>query len=72
MGHDRRMNTTTVPNRYKHHPFPTEIISHGVWLYDRFCLSDRAVEALRFTRGITVRYEAICKLRTTDLSAHVW
>ena len=25
--------------RYKHHRFPGEIISHGVWLYYRFPLS---------------------------------
>jgi hypothetical protein len=32
----RAMNTPATPNRYKHHRFPGEIISHGVWLYDRF------------------------------------
>jgi putative transposase len=53
------MNTTTSPNRYKHYRFPTEIISHGVWLYYRFCLSYRDVEELLFARGITVTYEAI-------------
>jgi putative transposase len=31
-----------------------EIISHGVWLYFRFCLSYRDVEALLFARGIIV------------------
>ena len=48
-------------NRYKHHRFPAEIISHGVWLYFRFCLSDRDVEELLFARGIIVTYEAIRK-----------
>jgi putative transposase len=47
--------------RYKNHRFPAEIISHGVWLYYRFCLSYRDVEELLFTRGIVVTYEAIRK-----------
>src|ERR671911_1974846 len=45
--------------RYKHHRFPSEIISHGVWLYFRFCLSFREVEELLFERGVTVTYETI-------------
>ena len=45
--------------RYKHHRFPGEIISHGVWLYYRFTLSYRDVEELLFERGITVSHEAI-------------
>jgi hypothetical protein len=36
-----------------------EIISHGVWLYCQFCLSDRDVEELLFVRGILVTYETI-------------
>ncbi len=32
--------------RYKNDRFPTEIISHDVWLYYRFCMSYRAVEEL--------------------------
>jgi hypothetical protein len=35
-------------NSYKHYRFPAEIISHGVWLYFRFCLSYRDVEELLF------------------------
>jgi putative transposase len=58
MWHTRRMRTLS-PNRYKNHRFPTEIISHGVWLYFRFCLSYRDVEELLFARGIIVSYEAI-------------
>jgi putative transposase len=46
-------------NRYKHHRFPAEIISHAVWLYFRFCLSYRDVEELLFARGIIMTYEAI-------------
>src|SRR5215813_9256659 len=45
--------------RYKNHRFPSEIISHGVWLYYRFTLSYRDVEELLFERGITVSHEAI-------------
>jgi putative transposase len=56
------MNTPAA-NRYKNHRFPGEIISHGVWLYYRFCLSYRDVEELLFVRGITVTYEAIRKWR---------
>src|SRR5512132_4193015 len=59
MWHNRRMNTMTLPNRYKHYRFPAEIISHGVWLYYRFCLSYRDVEELLCTRGVIVTYEAI-------------
>jgi putative transposase len=55
------MNTPVLTNRYKHHRFPAEIISHGVWLYYRFCLSYRDVEELLFARGIVVTYEAIRK-----------
>jgi putative transposase len=53
------MNPSTPT--YKHHRFPAEIISHGVWLYFRFCLSYRDVEELLLARGIIVTYEAIRK-----------
>src|SRR5262245_8615828 len=53
------MNTS--PPTYKNHQFTPEIISHGVWLYFRFCLSYRDVEELLFARGIIVTYEAIRK-----------
>jgi putative transposase len=55
------MNTPASDNRYKNHRFPVEIISHGVWLYFRFCLSYRDVEELLFVRGVIVSYEAIRK-----------
>ena len=38
---------------------PPEIISHGVWLYYRFCLSLRDVEELLAKRGIIVSHETI-------------
>ena len=55
------MHTSAPTHPYKHHRFPAEIISHGVWLYFRFCLSYRAVEELLFARGVAVGYEAIRK-----------
>jgi putative transposase len=55
------MNTSTSANLYTHHRFPAEIISHGVWLYCRCCLSYRDVEELLLARGVIVTYEAIRK-----------
>jgi putative transposase len=55
------MNTPASGTRYKNYRFPVEIISHGVWLYYRFCLSYRDVEELLFVRGIIVSHEAIRK-----------
>lgn len=51
------MNTKTPS--YQRHRFPSEIISHAVWLYHRFCLSFREVEELLAERGVTVTYETI-------------
>jgi transposase-like protein len=61
---------TSAPNHpYKYHRFPAEIISHGVWLYYRFCLSYRDVEELLFARGVIVTYEAIrTALATTSFT----
>jgi putative transposase len=56
--HTRGMNTPST-NRYKHHRFPAEMISHGVWPYFRFCLSYCDVEERLFARGVIVTYEAI-------------
>jgi len=44
---------------YKRHRFPSEIISHCVWLYFRFCLSYRDVEELMTVRGVSLTYEAV-------------
>ena len=49
---------TKTPS-YQRHRFPSEIISHAVWLYHRFCLSFREVEELLAERGITVTYETV-------------
>ncbi len=49
----------TNPTNYRGYRFPPEIISHGVWLYHRFCLSFRDVEGLLAKRGIIVTYETV-------------
>lgn len=51
------MNTQTVS--YQRHRFPSEIISHAMWLYHRFCLRFREVEELLAERGITGTYETV-------------
>jgi len=50
--------------------FPAEIITYAIWLYHRFALSHRDVEALLAERGIQVRYEAI-RLRCRTFG-HCW
>jgi putative transposase len=50
---------TTKPISHQRHRFPSEIISHAVWLYHRFCLSFREVKELLAERGIIVTYESI-------------
>ena len=37
------MTPPATPERYQHQRFPTEMLSHGVWLYSRFYLSYREV-----------------------------
>ena len=44
---------------YHGYRFPSEIISHAVWLYHRFAVSFRDVEDLLAQRSITVTYETI-------------
>ena len=44
---------------YRGYRFPSEIISHAVWLHYRFALSFRDVEDLLAQRSITVTYETI-------------
>ncbi len=53
------MPPTTDPALYKRHRYPTEIISHAVWLYFRFSLSYRDVEELLAARSIHVSYETV-------------
>jgi putative transposase len=47
------------PISYKRHRFPPDVIRHAVWLYFRFTLSLRDVEAMLAERGIDVSYEPI-------------
>jgi putative transposase len=51
------MNAATNP--YAGHRYPAEIISHAVWLYFRFTLSFRDIEALLAARGIVVTHDAV-------------
>ena len=51
------MKTNSIS--YRGYRFPPEIISHGVGMYHRFCLSFRDVEELLAKRGIIVTYETI-------------
>ncbi len=51
------MNTQRLS--YQRHCFPSEIISHAVWLYHRFCLSFREGEELLAERGLSVTYETV-------------
>ena len=50
---------TPDPASYPGYRFPTEIISHAVWLYHVFSLSLRDVELILAERGITVAHESI-------------
>jgi putative transposase len=52
------MKKTRHP-RYARHRYPTEVISHAVWLYFRFPLSLRMVEEMLAARGILVSHETI-------------
>jgi putative transposase len=51
------MNTSN--QLYRGYRFPSEFISHAIWLYHRFCLSFRDIEDLLAERGIVVSYETI-------------
>jgi putative transposase len=44
-------------NIYAGYGYPSQIISHAIWLYHRFTLSFRDIEVLLATRGIVVTYE---------------
>ncbi len=51
------MRTST--SIYYRHRFPSEIITHCVWLYFRFTLSYRDVEEMMAMRGLTLSYETV-------------
>jgi putative transposase len=56
----RHTSEMTVPESlYRRHRFPSEIISHCVWLYFRFSLSFRDVEELMSSRGVSLTYETV-------------
>src|SRR6187401_2933472 len=50
---------TSARARYVGYRFPSEIISHAVWLYFRFPLGLRMVEELLAARGIIVSHETL-------------
>src|SRR5260370_234758 len=50
---------STAASLYHRHRFPTEIISHCVWLYFRFALSFRDVEEMLAMRGVSLSYETV-------------
>lgn len=51
----------TTQSLYHRHRFPTEIISHCVWLYFRFSLSFRDVEEMMARRGVVLTCETVRK-----------
>jgi putative transposase len=51
--------TEISPADFRRHRFPAEIIAHAVWLYYRFPLSFRDVEALLAERGIDVSFQTV-------------
>ena len=57
MRHTLQMRTSV--SLYYRHRFPTEIISHCVWLYFRFALSFRDVEEMLAMRGVALTYETV-------------
>ncbi len=50
---------TNKPPSYRGYRFPSEIISHAVWLYHRFGLSFRDTEDVLAQRGVTVTHETM-------------
>jgi len=50
------MNNNKMYSGYR---YPSQVISHTVWLYFRFTLSFRDIEELLAARSITVSYETI-------------
>lgn len=48
-----------APPLYRRHRFPSEVISHRVWLYFRFSIRYRDVEEMMAVRGLTLTYETI-------------
>ncbi|WP_043342332.1 IS6 family transposase [Belnapia moabensis] len=53
------MKSSAASPLYAGFRFPAEVISHAVWLYFRFPLSLRMVEAMLAARGILVSHETV-------------
>ena len=53
------MNALAPGNLYRRPRFPSEIVSHCVWLYSRFCLSYRDVEEQMAARAVTLTYGVV-------------
>ena len=45
--------------RYPNYRYPLSVISHTIWLYNRFALSYRDVSDLLLQRGIEVSYQTV-------------
>jgi putative transposase len=58
IGYQAGMMTPCSPS-YAGYRFPTEVISHAIWLYFRFPLSLRMVEEMLAARGIVVSHETV-------------
>src|SRR5882672_7216582 len=56
MRHTSEMATSE--SLYQRHRFPSEIVSHCVWLYFRFSLSFRDVEEM-MARRVELTYESV-------------
>ena len=53
------MSSPAAKSPYAGYRFPTEVISHAVWLYFRFPLGLRMVEEMLAARGIIVSHETV-------------
>jgi putative transposase len=53
------MKNNVSASPYQGYRFPSEIISHSVWLYFRFSLSFRDIAEILAERGVAVTYETI-------------
>jgi len=53
------MTTASSSPSYTGYRFPAEIISHALWLYYRFPLSDRDLEELLAERAIVLTYQTL-------------
>jgi hypothetical protein len=54
------MPSSAPPHPYQHHRFPSQMLSHAVWLSLHGSCSHRNVEKLLCARGVIVSSRAIC------------